>query len=145
MTLHVVTGAPCSGKTSYIRVNKQDGDIVIDYDALAVAFGAESDHSANSRIKTVTRAARTAAINAAVMNKYECWVIHTSPNPQQVAWYLRHGAKFHELDPGKDECIRRAKKDNRPSFTVGAIESWYKKHAVNNQCTKRNVSTSREW
>ena len=121
--LHVVTGAPCAGKTTFVREHKQSGDIVIDMDALAVSLGADDMHSYPEGIRKAALAARRAAIDS--IGDSNAWVIHTQPTDEQRAAYK--GAVFHDLDPGKDECINRAKRDNRPNGTVEAITQFYEK------------------
>ena len=38
MTLYVVTGPPCGGKSTYVREHAKPGDFVIDLDRLALAI-----------------------------------------------------------------------------------------------------------
>ena len=119
--LHVVTGAPCAGKTTYIQTHKNDGDIVIDLDTIATSLGAGDNHEYSDSIRKVALAARKAAIDA--VGDCDAWIIHTKPTKEQRESYA--GAVFHDLDPGKEECIKRAHLDNRPEWTVGAISKWY--------------------
>lgn len=37
--LHVICGPPCSGKSTYVREHAEDGDLLVDYDVIAQAFG----------------------------------------------------------------------------------------------------------
>lgn len=120
--LHVVTGAPCAGKTTYIAQHKKDGDIVIDLDAIAVSLGAKSSHEYGENIMRVALAARKAAIGE--IGESDAWVIHTQPTKAQRDGYK--DAVFHDLDPGVEECIRRAKNDGRPNGTLDAIRYWYR-------------------
>lgn len=94
--LHVVTGAPCAGKTTYIAQHKKDGDIVIDLDAIAVSLGAKSSHEYGENIMRVALAARKAAIGE--IGESDAWVIHTQPTKAQRDGYK--DAVFHDLDPG---------------------------------------------
>ena len=121
--LHVVTGAPCAGKTTFVKEHKQSGDIVIDMDALAVSLGADDMHQYTEGIRRAALAARRAAIDS--IGDSNAWVIHTQPTYEQRAAYK--GAVFHDLDPGIQECLNRAKKDKRPEGTVKAITQFYEK------------------
>lgn len=122
--LHVVTGAPCSGKTTYALAHRADGAIVIDLDALTAALGGEY-HGRGGKVREVARAARDAAIDAAVANGVDAWVVHSMPSKAHRAFYDRVGAEYHCLDPGIETCKRRARESKRPSWTVAAIDSWY--------------------
>lgn len=44
--VHVISGAPCAGKTTYVKEHQKSGDVVIDADAIASAFGSEQKHLA---------------------------------------------------------------------------------------------------
>ena len=45
--IHVVTGPPCAGKSTYIREHAADGDVLVDYDELAQALGRKELHVAS--------------------------------------------------------------------------------------------------
>lgn len=124
--LHVVTGAPCSGKTTFVAEHKAEGDIVIDLDALGVALGASEQWRRSESINRVALAARKAAIDA--VGDADAWLIHTQPTDEQRASYV--GATFHDLDPGIDECLERARTDGRPHGTEQAIRDYYAKRGI---------------
>ena len=118
--VHVITGAPCSGKSTYIEEHAKQGDLIIDFDKMAVAMGAES-HNLTSHIKEATMRARDAVISVALANeKAESWIIDTNMKrdyPKSVEVVV--------LDPGKEVCLERAKRDGRPEWTIDVIEQWY--------------------
>lgn len=124
--LHIITGAPCSGKTTYANAHKGPGDIVIDLDALTAALGGEY-HGKHDAIREIAKAARDAAIDAAVSKGVDAWVVHAMPTGEHMRFYRAHGATFHDLDPGIETCKRRARAAQRPSWAVAAIDSWYQK------------------
>lgn len=127
---HIVIGAPCSGKTTFAKANAADNDIIIDLDAIAQALGYPHAHGASGNIFRVALAARKAAISEAMHHGYSCWVIHTAPNAEQLESYKMQGAIVHVVDPGIDECLRRARADGRPNGTEAAIREWYSKSAT---------------
>ena len=124
--LHVVTGAPCSGKTTFVNEHKAEGDIVIDLDALGMALGAPERYRRNDAIQKAALAARKAAIDA--VGEADAWLIHTQPTPEQRKGY--GNAVFHDLDPGIDECLARAARDGRPEGTESVIRDFYAKQAM---------------
>ena len=117
--IHVVTGAPCSGKTTYIQEHAEKGDVLIDFDAIASAFGAE-DHAADGDIFEIALSARKTAIASVIEQDCEAWIIDTNHREPFV-----EDEDLIELDPGKDVCIERAKECGRPDSTFDGIEKWY--------------------
>lgn len=124
-TVHVVSGAPCSGKTTFVNQNKSDGDIVIDMDAIAQALGYPQPHGAKGNYLRVALSARQGAINEVLRKRCGAWIIHTQPKPDDITRYETCGAVFHVCDPGIEACLQRAEADGRPEGTAEAIRKWY--------------------
>lgn len=122
----VVTGPPAAGKTTHIRQHMQPGDVIIDYDHLANALsGQDADnHDHPAHIQTITRAARQAALDAAINTSARTWLIHATPSPKQQADYSARGAEIITIDPGKDVVMRRIKAQ-RPAHMAKAAGQWY--------------------
>ena len=125
--LHVITGPPCAGKSTYVREHAASGDVRVDFDSLATALGSDQPHDAPDEVRSAAFAARSAVVAPALSGdaKTDYWVIHTNPTDEQAASYERAGADFVSLDPGMDECLRRAADDDRPARTADAIRAWY--------------------
>lgn len=122
--LHIITGPPCAGKTTYIQTHAQPGDIRIDYDHIAntIAGQPEDNHTHGSLAHTTTRAARTAAINH-LLNHHDghnVWIIDTRPTTQRLKQYKAQGAKIHHIDPGKQTVMRRCKTQRPPNVLKAA-------------------------
>lgn len=66
MSFYIITGAPCSGKSTYVRNRLGERDIVFDYDAVARAITGKQGHTlANKRhARKTILAMRAAAIEA---------------------------------------------------------------------------------
>lgn len=47
MKLYIITGPPCSGKTTYVKQRLKDNDIVFDSDEIARAFTYSKYHTVN--------------------------------------------------------------------------------------------------
>lgn len=123
--VHVVCGAPCSGKSTFIANNKNDGDIVIDLDAIAQAIGYADTHGARGNMLRVAQAARLGAISEILRRRCGAWIIHTQPSPEDITRYETSGAVFHICDPGIEACLQRATDEGRPDGTAKAIREWY--------------------
>lgn len=125
--IHVIVGPPCAGKSTFVAENAEPGDIIVDFDRLAKAFGSPSHHDAPGPLRRVVQAARHAAISQILMGRADtAWIIDTDPRPSVVADYRRAGAKFHMIDPGLAACLERAVADERPEWTPGQIRRWYR-------------------
>ena len=85
MTLHVVVGPPCAGKSTYVWSGRASGDLAIDFDRLASALGAPVSHDAEGDVREAAFAARAAAIRVAMTAESDAWIIHTSPTSKQVS------------------------------------------------------------
>lgn len=120
--LHVICGAPCAGKTTYVEQNAKDGDLIIDADRIASAFGGAS-HQAKGEPFEVALKARQTAIDHALKSEGETWLIDTSPSAENLSIYKQFGADVVVLDTPKETCLERAKM--RPDGTTQAIEKWF--------------------
>lgn len=126
-TVTLVTGPPCSGKTTYVREHMKPGDMVIDYDALAVALGSPSTHDHPDALRPFVLEARDAA------------VARVSRTPGTTAWLIKGQPTVDEramasrvvmLDVPADECKRRAEADGRPARWAGLIDAWWASHTA---------------
>lgn len=122
----VVTGPPAAGKTTHVREHAQDGDVIIDFDLIANALsGKEADnHEHAAHIQAVTKAARQAALDAAIKTSARVWLIHAIPSEKQQAEYSARGADIITIDPGKDVVMKRIKAE-RPARMAKAAGAWY--------------------
>lgn len=131
----VVTGAPCSGKSTYVAENAAVGDVVVDMDVLALALTVGVDAFCYSeKVRKVARAARLAAVKEALVlaqgeRRWGVWIIDTDPPSSLRASYRGMGARFVELNPGRDECLRRL--ESRPVSVQArareVIDEWFAK------------------
>lgn len=126
--LHIVTGPPAAGKSTFINDNRNTDDVVIDFDQIAnvLAGATPGNHEHPQHIKTITRAARKAAIDAALQyaGEHNVWIIHSTPSPATLQRYEQQGARIHVIDPGKDIVMRRCKTE-RPATMLKVAAQWY--------------------
>ena len=127
-TVTVVCGPPAAGKTTYVHEHARPGDIVIDFDALAVALQAPGapTHDHADGVPQVAAAARSAAIAAATSPTSRAtgvWLIDSHPTPQRRGSYRARGWELVTIDPGRDVVMGRA--GERPARALDAIARWY--------------------
>lgn len=132
----VVTGPPCAGKSTHVDDHRGPDDLVIDFDRVAHALGYPTthvvfpDHQRNRAAKAAV-AARSLLIKAALTDpdrfsqSHRTWLIDARPEPWQREAYTRAAAVFVDLDPGRDECLRRALASGRPPSTIDQINDWF--------------------
>jgi hypothetical protein len=125
--LTVITGPPCSGKTTYARQHAKPGDVIIDFDTLAQAVGSPVTHGHDDPIWKVAIEARDAAITAAVAQHHtgaRAWIIDSKPTPAKRAWYKTAGARIVHLDAPAGELHRRATEAGRPASWHARIDQF---------------------
>jgi uncharacterized protein len=123
--LYIVTGAPCSGKTTYVQEHKQDTDVVIDLDFLAQALGSKDLYEHPRAIKATALSARKQAIKTCIENNFNAWVVDTKPSKESIETYKQAKAEFIALDIDEETCLQRCEQENRPQQTREAIEQYF--------------------
>lgn len=129
--LTVITGPPCSGKTTYAREHAKPGDLVIDFDQLAQALGSPDTHDHPSATVYVTRAAWQTAVRAAIGCHHRgarVWLIDTEPSAHRRHQYSKAGAKVVTLTAPAAELHRRATEAGRPPAWHVSIDKWLTRH-----------------
>ena len=122
--LILVVGAPGSGKTTYVQEHKRDGDIVVDYDALAQALGSEEGHGHGDELHSVVMGARGAVLNQLRQGKTKAkraWII--SANPAAEGMFPYHERII--IDPGLPEVLNRQRAAHRPQHFEQLARAWY--------------------
>lgn len=124
--LNVIIGPPAAGKSTFVREHAQSGDVILDYDLLANVLAGElaENHSHTKQIKAVAKAARLAALDAAMKQDVTVWLIHSNPAASTIVRYESMGATIHTVDPGKDVVMKRVKQ-LRPRELLPVAAAWY--------------------
>ncbi len=136
--LTVVTGPPCSGKTTYVRTRARPGDIVIDFDTMAQAFGSPTPHDHSAETRHVTMMARRAAIDAAitVSGKTDVWIVDCNITPHRMRAYRQAGANIVGLEADRGTLHARADRE-RPALWHKLIEGWVPPEGVGADAASR--------
>lgn len=129
MTIHVVVGPPCSGKSTFVQTNAPAGTPRWDFDHVAsTVAGTETGHDIPQPVRDIVLALRRGLMGYVLDAETvveDIWIIHASPSPNTIQRLAAAGAEFQLLDPGLEECLARAQRENRPAFTEAAIRAWY--------------------
>lgn len=122
----VITGPPCSGKTTYARQHAKPGDIIIDFDLIAQALGSPDPHDHDPRLREITAAAWSAAVDRLTTGypAMRAWVIDSRPTRMRQFAYQRARAKIISLTAPAEELHQRATADGRNDDAHRRITEW---------------------
>lgn len=136
----VVSGSPCSGKTTYVAQRKQPDDIVFDFDALALAIGAPGDHAQPAHFVPFVCEMRDAFL-ARLTRKHHAprvWIITCDPHlADQLV-----GAQHVQINATRDECMSRAVTAKRPHRWTDLIDAWHQQHGPHTHSNDGNGNTT---
>jgi predicted kinase len=151
----VLSGPPCAGKSTLAWSLAQPGDVVLDFDRICCEFGSPAHHAHPVKIRE--RAEREMQRRMWRLQFHaggDAYVIRWAPRAaDRVALAKRLDATVWLINPGFEECARRAGLDDRPADTLDAIRKWfrlYRPSSVDRPCPHAadrapTVVTSRDW
>lgn len=111
--VHLVCGAPGSGKTTFVRAHAAPGDLVIDFDDIRQSLGFQR-YSPDRREIMAALVERSRIIKSlADRCEGEAWLIAAAPtNDERAQWREALGdVTVHAIDTPSDECKRRIRSD----------------------------------
>lgn len=118
----LVFGPPGAGKSTWVQDNRRPGDVVVDYDLIADALGADGHGTGNHE---AVMAARNGLLQAVRQGKVDCptvWLVSAEPDADVRFDHTRKVL----IEPGLDEVLRRCAKAGRPAKWVGLVHDWYR-------------------
>jgi hypothetical protein len=125
--LTVITGPPCSGKTTYLRQHALPGHLVVDFDAIAQALGSRVTHDHGQALREAAGVVWSAAVREAIRQHGKgrhAWVIDSRPSPWRAGQYAQAGARLVALAAPAAELHRRASEAGRPESWHPAIDQF---------------------
>ena len=130
MTLRMVVGPPCSGKSTFITTHAAPGVPRFDFEAVATTVaGTDTKDDTPPPILEAVLAMRRGLmgwlLDPETIPQDDVWVANASPSESTVSRWVAAGGVFHVLDPGQDECVARAMRQGAPQSTLDAISAWY--------------------
>ena len=120
--VRIVTGPPCSGKTTYVQTKASKRDVIIDYDAIAVALGSPNTHDHPKSLVPYILHVRNALLER-VRDKRpttNVWVIATSPQADELGM----ADEVILLETDRATCHERADYADRPYAWHALIDTW---------------------
>jgi predicted kinase len=128
MTLYVVTGPPCAGKSTWVRERAKPGDVVVDLDRIALAITAEDTphHEYPAHIRKAAISVRKTAVSVALSYSRVgmAYVIHAKPSSRALNDYRRAKAQMVELNAPFHVLMERAKAE-RPPHIWQTLATWW--------------------
>lgn len=134
--VYYVYGAPCSGKSTFVRENMQRGDLVCDIDRLWQAVSGQPAYVKPNELKQIVFNVRNSLLDG----------IKTRAGNWQTAWVIEGGALIGDrmrrietlgaesifIDTPKEVCLERlASDDSRQTVQAewgGYIEQWFREY-----------------
>jgi predicted kinase len=126
----LVTGAPASGKTTYVYENAEPGDVIVDLDRLSEALGSPRDHDHDQHITSLALAAWDGVLARLKSGRHECpkvWVVRCAAKPAERTELARSlgVTKTIVMDTPPDEAKARAQAAGRPERYAALIDDWW--------------------
>lgn len=125
MTVHVVVGPPCSGKSTFVAQAAAPGVPRFDFDHVVDTVGAGETTTGVVDTVLAMRRGLMGWLLDPETEVDELWLINARPSESTIDRLVGVGAEFHVCDPGIDECLARAVRDGRPEGTEERIRAWY--------------------
>lgn len=137
----IIAGAPCAGKSTYVRDRARAGELVYDYDTLHQALSGQESHEHLDEIRPYVLAARDLIFSQLATDKERgAWII-TSTRKQAELDRLAEtlGAEVIFLPVDQAEAHRRATADNRPAAWHTYIDDWFRESDISLQEKKTKM------
>lgn len=130
----VVYGAPLSGKTTWVKNNMSEGDMVVDMDSIWQCISGCDRYIKPNRLKAVAFKVRDSLIDS-IKYRYGKWsnayVIGGYPYQSERERLCKElGAREIFIDVSKDECIDRlqSSEDRNKDEWSKYIEEWFERY-----------------
>ena len=127
MARWIVAGAPCSGKSTFVRDHLHPSELVYDYDLMHVALSGQRLYQHDPAIKKYVFAARDAVFRELEANIQQAAYVVTATRRTSELQSLkeRFGAEVILLTVDRDAAHNRCDADGRPQEWHRYIDEWF--------------------
>lgn len=112
--VYIITGASCSGKTTFVRERIQEGDIVFDIDDLWQTVSGQARYTKPKQLKPIIFNLRNEikdAIAKGIGNWRNAYIIESLPlatdRKREVERYKAHNVELITMEATREECLTR--------------------------------------
>lgn len=111
--IKVISGAPCSGKTTYVKSHIGDADLAYDYDALYCALTFKGSHTEPTQAQhdMVSKLRCKFLFQLKESQAPVAWVIATRPT-EWLRQVLGEEAEYIAMNATRQECLERLQSDD---------------------------------
>lgn len=151
MRFVLITGPPCSGKTTYVKTNRASADIVYDFDEIAKAlFYAENRVDDLDAIRDYVKSVRDALIDQAKADTTDrtVWLISCHLSDDLKIKLADTEYEHQAMETTLDECLARLEQDEtRPDKDAWRtiIESHFDEARKGDHVKQPNLKPGREY
>lgn len=112
--VYIITGSPCSGKTSFVKERIQEGDIVLDIDDLWQLISGQPRYIKPNQLKPIVFNLRQQLkdnIAMGVGTWRNAYIIESLPyatdRKREVERYKAHNVELITMEATREECLQR--------------------------------------
>lgn len=131
MTVTLVCGPPCSGKSTYVRRHAKPADLVICHDLLAQAAGSKRQHNHELHYGQAAKLAYAQAVASIPQHDGDVWVIRCAPEATRRGTLAEGiGAdRVVVLLPSRGVVLARVRHTRRDvTTTQRVVMRWYSRY-----------------
>jgi predicted kinase len=131
VTVTLVCGPPCGGKSTYVRQNAKPGDLIICHDLLAQAAGSKRHHNHELHYGQAAKLAYGQAVDSIPQHDGDVWVIRCAPEATRRGTLAEGiGAdRVVVLMPSRGVALARVRHTRRDvSETKRVVVRWYARY-----------------
>lgn len=112
--VYIITGAPCSGKTTFARERMQAGDIILDIDDIWETISGQPRYTKPNALKSIVfnlRLALKEQIAKGAGSWRNAYIIESLPiatdRKREAERYKAHNCEIITMDTDRTECLNR--------------------------------------
>lgn len=123
----LVTGPPCSGKTTLVEHHAKPGDLIVCFDRLARRAGSSNRHRHTREQRAAAGAQFRHLCTTLPDRDGTAWVVRCAPTPDERAELAAQvqATRVVVLKPPMAVCLHRAQLAGREPRVPGVIRRWY--------------------